>query len=160
MNDKWSAIRNMPQPHTPKQVKRFIGAVGFLSQYLPRLQEILKPFHELTKRTPTFTWTPDHEQAFQKIKSLLIAPPIFCAPSPVGQFVLYSDTSRIATGSCLAQIVNGKERILAYYSKRLPPSAARFSVSELEMMGLWINIKCFSRSSFAIQIIHCVCRPQ
>ena len=144
MNDKCAAIRNMPQPRTPKQIKRFIGAVGFLSQYLPRLQELLKPLHILTKRNSPFKWKPEHEEAFQQIKTLLVAPPVLCAPSPEGEFILYSDTSRIATGSCLTQLVDGHERIIAYYSKRLPPAATSYSVSELELFGLWINVQSFS----------------
>jgi hypothetical protein len=54
MNDKCSAIRHMPRPQTVRQVKWFIGAVTFLSRYLPRLQELLKPLHDLTKKKRNF----------------------------------------------------------------------------------------------------------
>ena len=37
-----------------------------------------------------------------------------------GRFHLYSDTSKFAAGSALYQIQNGKPKLIAYTSKRLP----------------------------------------
>ena len=64
-------------------------------------------------------------------------------PQSSGRFTLYSDTSRIATGSYLTQVINGKERIIGYYSKVLPNACQRYSVTELELFGLLINITAF-----------------
>ena len=50
MGDKCIAIRNMPVPRTPRQVRRFVGAVNYLSMYLPCLQTLLKPLHQLTRK--------------------------------------------------------------------------------------------------------------
>ena len=57
---------------------------------------------------------------------------------------LYSDTSKFATGSTLYQIQNGKPKLIAYVSKRLPEAAKSYSITELELCGLAINIACFS----------------
>ena len=35
-------------------------------------------------------------------------------PSKMGRFHLYSDTSKLATGSALHQIQNGKPKLIAY----------------------------------------------
>ena len=43
-------------------------------------------------------------------------------PNKTGRFHLYSDTSKFATGSALRQIQNGKSKLIAYMSKRLPES--------------------------------------
>ena len=40
-----------------------------------------------------------------------------------GRFHLYSDTSKFVTGSVLYQIQNGKPKLIAYASKRLPKAA-------------------------------------
>jgi hypothetical protein len=117
MNDKCLSIRNMTRPTCQKAVRRFIGAVSYLSQYLPRLQELLSPLHELTRKSKHFHWETCHEEAFQTIKDLLIKPPVLNAPTASGEFRLYSDTSRIATGSYLTQCSKqGQEHIIAYYS--------------------------------------------
>ena len=57
---------------------------------------------------------------------------------------MYSDTSKYATGSALYQIQNGKPKLIAYASKRLPEAARNYSITELEMCGLAINITSFA----------------
>ena len=65
-------------------------------------------------------------------------------PDKVGRFQLYSDTSKYATGGALYQIQNGKLRLIAYSSKGLPEAARNYSITELEMCGLAINIASFA----------------
>ena len=47
-------------------------------------------------------------------------------------------------GSTLYQIQNGKPKLIAYASKRLPEAAKNYSITELEMCGLAINIVSFA----------------
>ena len=54
-------------------------------------------------------------------------------PNKTGRFHLYSDTSKFATGSALYQIQNGKPKLIAYVSKRLPEAAKSYSITELEL---------------------------
>ena len=44
------------------------------------------------------------------------------------------------TGSLLWQIQEGKPRLIGYASKTLPEACSRYSVTELEMTGLFINM--------------------
>ena len=71
-------------------------------------------------------------------------PPILHLPDDKGRFHLYSDTSKYAMGSALYQIQNGKPKLIAYASKRLPEAARNYSITELEMCGLAINITSFA----------------
>ena len=59
-------------------------------------------------------------------------------------FQLYSDTSKFATGSALYQVQNGQPSLIAYASKRMPEAAKNYSITELEMCGLAMNITTFS----------------
>ena len=65
-------------------------------------------------------------------------------PDKIGRFQLYSDNSKYATGGALYQIQNGKPKLIAYSSKRLPEAARNYSIIELEMYGLAINIASFT----------------
>ena len=65
-------------------------------------------------------------------------------PDKIGRFQLYSDTSKYATGSALYQIQNGKPKLITYASKRLPEAACIYSITELKMCGLAINIASFA----------------
>ena len=80
---------------------------------------------------------------FEEIKQRLQKPPVLHMPDKVGRFKLYSDTSKYAMGSALYQIQNGKPKLMAYASKRLPEAACNYSITELEMCGLAINIASF-----------------
>ena len=61
-----------------------------------------------------------------------------------GRFHLYSDTSKFAARSVLYQIQNGKHKLIVYASKRLPEAAKNYSITELELCRLAINIASFS----------------
>ena len=61
-----------------------------------------------------------------------------------GRFHLYSDTSKFAAGSALYQIQNRKPKLIAYASKRLPEAVRSYSITELELCSLAINIASFS----------------
>ena len=50
-----------------------------------------------------------------------------------GRFHLYSDMSKFAVGSVLCQIQNGKPKLIAYASKRLPEAVRSYSITELEL---------------------------
>ena len=44
-------------------------------------------------------------------------------PDKIGRYQLYSDTIKYVMGSVLYQIQNGKPKLIAYASKRLPEAA-------------------------------------
>ena len=65
--------------------------------------------------------------------------------SSEGRFYLYSNMSKFATGSALYQIQIEKPRLIAYASKRLPEAVRSYSITELELCGLMVNIASFSQ---------------
>ena len=86
----------------------------------------------------------EQQQVFDEIKCRLQRPPVLHLPDRHGCFQLYSDTSKFATGSALYQIQNGQPRPIAYASKRMQEAAKNYSITELEMCGLAMNIATFS----------------
>ena len=66
-------------------------------------------------------------------------------PDSKGRYHLYSDTSKFATGSALYQIQNGKPKLVAYASKRLPKATRNYSIAALEIRGLVINVASFAQ---------------
>ena len=112
--------------------------------FCSELQKLLKPIYDLTRKGRPFNWGKEQQDSFDEIKHRLIKPPVLHMPNKMGRFHLYSDTSKFATGSALYQIQNGKPKLIAYASKRLPEAAKSYSIMELELCGLAINIASFS----------------
>ena len=121
-----------------------MGVVNFLSMFWPELQKLLKPILNLTRKGKPFYWGKEQQDSFEEIKHGLMKPPVLHMPNKTGRFHLYSDTSKFATGSTLYQIQNGKPKLIAYASKRLPEAAKSYSITELELCGLAINITSFA----------------
>ena len=117
--------------------------VNFLSMFCPELQKMVKPIYNLTRNCRPFVWGKEQD-SFEEIKQRLIRPPVLHMPNTTGRFHLHSDTSKFATGSALYQIQNGKPKIIAYASRRLPEAVRNYSITELELCTLAINIASFS----------------
>ena len=140
MRSRIEAIQKLPPPTTIKECKSFCGVVNYLSLFCKDLQKILKPIYKLTMKERPFHWTEFHQRAFEQVKELLIKLPVLYLPRPGGRFILYCDTSKTYTGSSLWQMQDGKPQLLGYASKSLPEACKNYSVTELEMTGLAINI--------------------
>ena len=95
---------------------------------------------EFTRKGRPFVWYPEQDKAFTQVKSRLTSPPVLHLPKTEGRFILYSDTSVEGTGSSLLQMQEGKARLLGYANKTLPKACSRYSVTELEMTGLLVNM--------------------
>ena len=134
------AIKNIPTPHTPKGCKSFCGIMNYLAIFCPELQKLLRPIYELTKKTVKFVWTQEHQKSFDEIKKRLCEYPVLHLPTTTGRYILYSDTSRRHAGSAMWQMQNGKPRLIGYSSKTLPKACLNYSVTELEMFGLSMNL--------------------
>ena len=86
----------------------------------------------------------EQQRAFEEIKNRLLSPPVLSMPDKRGRFLLYSDTSKHTMGSALYQVQNGKPKLIAYASKRMPEAVRNYSITELEMCSLAINIASFA----------------
>ena len=142
LRSRVDAILKLRPPTMPKG-RSFAGMVNFLRIFCPELQKLLKPIYDLTRKVRHFIWGEEQWGASEEIKRRLVKAPVLHMPNHEGRFHLYSDTCKFAAGSALYQIQNGKPRLIAYTSKRLPEAVRSYSITELELCGLAINIASF-----------------
>ena len=112
--------------------------------FCPELPELLKPIYDLMRKGRQFIWGKEQQNAFEEIKHRLIKPPVLHMPNHMGRFHVYLDMSKFTTGNALYQIQNGRPKLIAYASKRLPEAARNYPITELELCSLAINITNFS----------------
>ena len=115
----------------------------------------------MTRKGKPFVWGKEQQDSIKEIKCRLIKPPVLHMPNTTGRFHLYSDPSKFATGSALHQIQNGKPKLIVYASKSLPEAAKKYSITELELCRLAINIASFyhllKRVGFDAKVDHLSC---
>ena len=144
LRNRLEATQKLQPPNTPKGCRSFAGVVNFLSMFCPELQKLLKSIYDLTRKGRPFHWGKEQQDSFIEIKCRLVKPPVLHMPNKTGRFHLYSDTSKYATGDALYQMQGGKPKLIAYASKRLPEAAKNYSITELELCRLAINIASFA----------------
>ena len=116
---------------TDKGCRSFAEIVNFLSIFCPELQNLLKLIYDLTRKGRQFIWKEEQQLAFKEMKHRLVKAPVLHLPDK-------------ATGSVLYQIQNGKPKLIVYARKRLPKAVRNYSITELEMCSLAINIASFA----------------
>ena len=137
-------IQRLKPPTMVKGCRSFAGMVNFINIFCPELQKLLKPFYDLTRKGRHFIWGEEQQAVFEEIKSRLQKTPVLHMPDRKGRFLLYSHTSKHATSSGLYQVQDGKPKLIAYASKRMPEAAKNYSITELEMCCLAVNIASFA----------------
>ena len=64
--------------------------------------KIAKLLTLLTRQQVKFEWTPEHQEAFMKLKDSIIQAPILCHPNPSKKYIVYTDASDDA---CRAHLI-------------------------------------------------------
>ena len=145
LRSRMEAVQELKPPTAVKGCRSFAGIVNFVSIFCLELQKLLKPIYNLTRKGRQFILGKEQQFAFEEIESILHKLPVLHLPDKKGRFQLYSNTSKFATGSALCQVQNGQPKLIAYVSKGMPEAAKNYSITELEMCGLAINIMSFAQ---------------
>ena len=70
--EKLESIRKMPRPKTPKEVKQFLGLIGYYRKFVPSFSDIVRSLTNLTRHDVDFKWTEKCDKAFNHLKELLM----------------------------------------------------------------------------------------
>ena len=143
MRSRIEAIQQLKPPTNVKGHRHFAGMVNSVSIICPELQKLLKAIYDLSKKGRHFVLEEEQQKAFEEKKARLQKPLVLRMPHKRGRFILYSDTSKHATGSALYQVQDGSPKLIAYASKKMPEAAKNYSITEPEMCVLAINMASF-----------------
>ena len=113
---KTQVIQNMKPPTTPKQVRAFLGLVGYYRKFIKRFAKIDKPLTLLTRQQVKFDWTLELHATFLHLKEAIVQTPILHYPNPNKKYIVYTDTSDDACRAQLSQEHNGTEFPVAFLS--------------------------------------------
>ena len=142
---KIKGIMSMAQPRSKRDIKRFIGAISFLSQFIFGLQQLLRPLHTAASPKPPFAWTSECNESWLTIRRSLAALPCLRLPSPRYPLQVHCDSSpnvSRALNWVFTQRQGGNRSYLIQFgSKCLSPQHWALSQPELELLGLCCSLK-------------------
>ena len=93
----------MPPPKTPKEVRQFLGLVGYYRKFVPKFADIARPLTNLTKQDVKFEWSEKCQKTFQLLKDMLLKEPVLKYPDPSKPYTLFTDASKYAWACVLTQ---------------------------------------------------------
>ena len=97
---------------------------------------IASPLHALTKKDAVFHWSADCQDAFDRLKMLLTTSPITAFPDFSQSFRLYTDVSTAGFGAILAQVREGRKRIICCTSRSLNQAEKAYPATKLECLAI------------------------
>ncbi|KAF8105005.1 hypothetical protein N665_0164s0021 [Sinapis alba] len=131
-----SAVLDLPDPKTSREIQRLTGRVAPLNRFISRSTDKCLPFYELLRGKKKFMWDETCEKAFDALKRYLTTPPFLAKPDAGDTLYLYIAVSPSAVSSVLVKEDRGEQHPVFYTSKRLTDAETRYHT--LERMALAI----------------------
>ena len=153
--EKLGQIKEAARPTTKRQVRSFLGLVGYYRKFIPNFASIAVPLTDLTKkmRKNVVEWTSEYERAFQTLKEAILKGPVLKMPDFSLPFYLQTDASEDGAGAALLQIHGDTKHPIAYFSKKFSQRERSYSVIEKECLALVWGIRRFQVYLYGVEFI-------
>lgn len=128
---KVKAIRDMPTPHTEKEVRGFLGKLNYIARFISHLTATREPIFKMLRKNQAIKWNKDCQQIFDKVKEYLQEPPILVPPVTIRPFIMYLTVLDGPMGCVLGNQDETCIKEHAYYlSKKFSDCEYRYSLVE------------------------------
>ena len=140
--EKVSALLEFPRPQRISGLRRFLGMTNYYRRFIPKAAEHLDLLYALIKQYPAkkknliIKWDAASNAAFEAAKLLLAEETYLNYPKPDHVLLLTTDASNIAIGATLSQEIDGINRPIAFYSKKLDPTQQNYSTFGRELLAI------------------------
>ena len=131
----------MPVPQKAKQVKQFLGHVGYYRKFVPHFSDIARPLTQLTQKNKGFNWITECDKCFHMLKDYLQEAPILRYPDPSADYILYTDASKYAYTGVLMQSIDGTNHPVAYTSGLFRGSQLNWAALTKETYAIYMSVK-------------------
>jgi transposase InsO family protein len=143
--EKLAAIRNWVAPTKVKGVRSFLGFANFYRDFIPKFSQLTLPLTRLTKKSTTFYWGKEEQEAFEALRDAFISSPALAQWDPDKDTVVEADCSGWALGGCLSQRdAQGILHPVAYHSARLLPAERNYTIHDKELLAIISCLRAWS----------------
>ena len=141
--DRVEVIRNWPRPETTKQVRQFTGVCNYYSDFVPNLQRLAAPLHEISGKA-RFCWNAHRKQAFTTLKEALCQAAGLHLPDMNRGFEVSTDASDMGLGCVLSQrTADGRDMPVCFASKSFSDSERNWHIRDKEVFALIFAVRKF-----------------
>ncbi|XP_046856097.1 uncharacterized protein K02A2.6-like [Xenia sp. Carnegie-2017] len=141
---KVQAIREVPTPENPTELKSFLGLVNYYRKFIPNMAKLFNPLNCLLSQEVTWKWSEECQKSFETLKVLLETAPVLTHYDPKKPVRLATDASSCGIGAVLSNVSDeGEEQPIAYASRTLSSSEQNYSMIEKEALAIIFGLKKF-----------------
>ncbi|EIE88431.1 hypothetical protein RO3G_13142 [Rhizopus delemar RA 99-880] len=127
---KIQAIKDWPIPTTVKALQRFLGFCAFYHRFIKNLSQTAAPMYALLRKDTPFVWSKEADQAFAKLKDIIMTLPTLAYPDPHKPYDVHTDASTFGLGAIIVQ----DGRPVAFASRTLTPAEKNYTTTEQEAL--------------------------
>lgn len=149
--NKIKAVKQFPVPKTTKNIKQFLGLVGYYRRFIRNMAARAKPLTRLLQKDVPFNWTRECQAAFKSLRDAICTEPILQYPDFTKPFIITTDSSDFAVGAILSQGTIGSDLPIAFASKKLGDAEINYSVTEKELLACVFGVKTFRPYVFGME---------
>ncbi|TYK03129.1 putative mitochondrial protein [Cucumis melo var. makuwa] len=114
-SDKIQSIADWSRPTNVREVRGFLGLTGYYRGFVQHYGSIAAPLTRLLKKGGFLKWNEEAEEAFEKLKKVMLSLPVLALPSFDHPFEIETDASGYGVGVVLTQ----SKRPIAFYAHTL-----------------------------------------
>lgn len=146
---KIEVIRKYPEPKNLKQLRGFLGMIGYYRRFVKDFAKIAKPLTKLlrgegdSKSVRSINLNLDEKMCFETMKQILTSNDILTYPDFSKPFCLTTDASDYAIGAVLSQGNPGNDRPIHFASRTLNKTEESYSATEKELLAIVWALKAF-----------------
>jgi hypothetical protein len=134
---KLEAVKDWKEPENVKEVQSFLGFANYYRRFLRNFGGIAAPLTDLTKKDKPFKWEPKAQEAFDKIKELILSEPVLKMFDPKRPIELETDASDFALGAQIGQRDDeGNLHPIAFYSHKLHGAELNYPIYDKEFLAI------------------------
>ena len=98
---KVEAIQRLVEPNSLRQLRAFLGLVGFYRKFIPHFSRIARPLTELLRDDCLWEWGDSQQAAFEGLKKEIGSTSWLACPEDGGKYRVYTDFSAEGMGAAL-----------------------------------------------------------
>lgn len=139
-----SALVDQEVPSSSDHLRRFLGATGFYRRTIPNYADIVHPLTErirLEPKSKRLELNEDERSAVAACKAALSSAVQLTHPLPsCTAYQLVTDSSQVAVGAALHQMIDGQPFLVEMFSKKLSDTQKRYSTFDRELLAAYLAV--------------------